>query len=69
MRCGTPRAGMAVMNEKHPDAPEGGTVDEELNDTTRDSMEQLGRADLPDDPAARAEDEEGPGQNSERLPQ
>lgn len=59
--------------EKHPDAPGGAPVEDELNEPTRESMDQLGRADLDDAPDRRAEeadDRQSPaGQNSDWLPQ
>lgn len=60
------------MTERHPDAPEGGSVEEELNEPTRESMERLGRAPL--DEELRDEDRQGddqspPGQNSDWIPQ
>lgn len=62
-----------MTTPKHPDEPGGGSVDEELNEPTRDNMEQLGRADLADAPdglAGESDDEESPaGQNSDWLPQ
>ena len=62
-----------MTTPKHPDEPGGGSVDEELNEPTRDSMETLGRADLDDelDPRATEQDDESspPGQNSDSLPQ
>ena len=57
------------MDERHPDAPGGGTVDEELTEETRKSMDHLGQAEPDDGPDARSNDEDGPGQNSDRLPQ
>jgi hypothetical protein len=64
------------MTHKPPDSPGGRSVDEELNDPTRESMERLGHPDLaPEpDPAADAgngegDDDETPGQNSDWLPQ
>jgi hypothetical protein len=66
------RANRAVMDEKHPDTPDGGSLDEELNEPTRRSMETLGQADLDDHPEPEAHeqsDETSPGQNSDWLPQ
>lgn len=62
------------MSEKHPDTPDGGSLDEELNEPTRRSMETLGQADLDDSPepepkAGEQSDETSPGQNSDWLPQ
>ena len=61
------------MSEKHPDSPDGSpSVDDELNEPTRRSMETLGRADLADDPEPETReqsDETSPGQNSDWLPQ
>ena len=61
------------MSEKHPDTPDGGSVDEELNEPTRESMEGLGRPDLDEEmePEAREGDDSSstPGQNSDWLPQ
>lgn len=62
-----------MTTSKHPDEPGGGSVEEELNEPTRESMEQLGRADLDDEPDAEAgeTDDQGSsaGQNSDWLPQ
>ena len=63
---------LSMTHEKHPDTPEGGSVDEELNEPTRESMEGLGRADLdetPDPESRQGDDESPPGQNSDWLPQ
>ncbi|MDQ3691547.1 MAG: hypothetical protein M3406_16250 [Chloroflexota bacterium] len=62
-----------MTSSKHPDQPGGGSVQEELTEPTRESMEQLGHADLDDEPDAHAEasdDRHSPaGQNSDWLPQ
>ena len=59
--------------EKHPDSPSKESVDEALNEPTRQSMESLGRAQLDDAPDARAREgehrESPPGQNSDWTPQ
>ncbi|MDQ4035114.1 MAG: hypothetical protein M3153_04215 [Chloroflexota bacterium] len=69
---GTQAAGQTPP-EKHPDAPGGDAVEDALNEPTRESMEQLGRADLDDafDPRdGEADDRQSPaGQNSDWLPQ
>lgn len=61
------------MNEKHPDSPGDESADEALNEPTRENMEELGQADLEEepDPEAREQDDSGspPGQNSDWLPQ
>ena len=60
------------MNPHHPDSPDGPSVEDELNEPTRRSMETLGRADLDDEPEAEIReqsDETTPGQNSDWLPQ
>lgn len=61
------------MNEKHPDSPGDVPVEEALNEPTRESMDQLGRADLDEeaDPDARetGDDSSTPGQNSDSLTQ
>ena len=61
------------MNEKAPDSPGGPALEDELNETTRDSMERLGTPDLDEDvdrDATDADDEaSSPGQNSDWLPQ
>ncbi len=61
------------MDTHHPDTPDGSSsVDDELNEPTRRSMETLGRADLDDEPEAEIReqsDETSPGQNSDWLPQ
>ena len=61
------------MNEKAPDSPGGPSLEDELNETTRDSMERLGTPDLDDEVEPDATDaddsERGPGQNSDWLPQ
>lgn len=61
------------MTEKHPDSPGDASVDEALNEPTKESMEGLGRADLDEevDPEAAEQDDEesAPGQNSDWLPQ
>ena len=59
--------------DKHPDSPGDESLDESLNEPTRQSMETLGRADLDDAPDARASEgddrESPPGQNSDWTPQ
>jgi hypothetical protein len=59
--------------EKHPDEPGVESVDEALNESTRASMETLGRADLDEEPDARAKEADDrrspPGQNSDWTPQ
>ncbi len=61
------------MTTQHPDTPRDRSVEDELNEPTRDSMEQLGRPDL--DPQLEREekerlgDEEPAGQNSDWMPQ
>jgi hypothetical protein len=60
------------MTHKAPDSPDDRSVDEELNDTTRESMDRLGHpggSDEPDEAAAERDDISGPGQNSDDLPQ
>lgn len=61
------------MKEKPPDSPRDATVDDELNETTRESMERLGTADLDEEVDADATDpddaDSSPGQNSDWLPQ
>ena len=60
------------MPEKHPDAPGDASVDDELNEPTRESMDRLGQADLDPtpDPGDRAgDDQTPPGQNSDWMPQ
>lgn len=56
------------MTHKAPDSPGDRSVDEELNDATRESMDRLGH---PDDVADEADgdDPATAGQNSDRLPQ
>ena len=62
-----------AKEEKHPDAPGNQSVEEELNEPTRESFETLGRADLDEerDPAAEDVDDRRspPGQNSDWMPQ
>jgi hypothetical protein len=61
-----------MERERHPDEPRDASVDEELNEPTRESMETLGRADLDEDfdeEATQQTDETSPGQNSDWLPQ
>ena len=61
------------MDEQHPDTPDGSSsVDDELNEPTRRSMETLGQADLDEEPEPEiheGSDETTPGQNSDWLPQ
>lgn len=60
------------MAHKAPDSPGPDSVDDELNEPTRDSMDRLGEADLvdePDDEARETTDRTTPGQNSDWLPQ
>jgi hypothetical protein len=61
------------MSTQHPDTKGDRSVDEELNDPTRESMEQLGRADLgPQLDRDEKEDlghEQPAGQNSDWMPQ
>lgn len=61
------------MSIQHPDTPRDRSAEDELNDTTRESMEQLGRPEL-DAELEREEQEalgseEPPGQNSDWIPQ
>ena len=59
--------------EKHPDAPGPVSVEDELNPTTRESFENLGRADLDESPDPQAQEgddtDSPPGQNSDWMPQ
>ncbi len=59
--------------EKHPDAPGPASVEDELNQTTRESFENLGRADLDESPDRQAQEgddnDSPPGQNSDWMPQ
>jgi hypothetical protein len=61
------------VTTQHPDTPRDRSVEEELNDSTRESMEQLGRPDL--DPQLEREEQEElvsdepAGQNSDWIPQ
>jgi hypothetical protein len=61
------------MTQKPPDSPGDASVDDELTPETRESMERLGQPDVDDagpDPAERqGDDQSGPGQNSDWLPQ
>lgn len=60
------------MTQKPPDSPGGASVDEELNEPTRESMDRLGREPLSDehDPAEQqGDDQSEPGQNSDWQPQ
>jgi hypothetical protein len=58
---------------QHPDTPRDRAVEQELNESTQESMEQLGRPDL--DPQLEREEqedlasEEPAGQNSDWSPQ
>jgi hypothetical protein len=58
---------------EHPDAPSDHSVDDALNEPTRENMDRLGRAELDDDPDPRAMEgddrESPPGQNSDWTPQ
>lgn len=61
------------MTQRHPDSPRATSVEDELSDTTRPQMDELGKADLdeelgPDDREELADDS-SPGQNSDWLPQ
>jgi hypothetical protein len=61
------------VTERHPDSPRETSVDDELSDTTRPQMDELGRANLdeelgPDD-LEDIGDDSSPGQNSDWLPQ
>lgn len=61
------------MTQRHPDSPHPTSVEDELSDTTRPQMDELGKADLdeelgPDDREELADDS-SPGQNSDWLPQ
>jgi len=61
-----------MTTEKHPDEARQASVDEELNEPTRKSMEQLGKPDLDEKPNTRAvegDESSSPGQNSDWLPQ
>ena len=62
-----------MTTQKHPDEPGGGSVTDELNEPTRESMDTLGRADLDEkmDPKVTEPDDDrsSPGQNSDWLPQ
>jgi len=59
--------------DKHPDSPGEESLDEALNEPTRESMETLGRADIDDAPDPRASEGDDrkspPGQNSDWTPQ
>jgi hypothetical protein len=59
--------------DKHPDSPGDESVDDALNDPTRESMERLGRTDLQAEPDPRAREgddrDSPPGQNSDWTPQ
>lgn len=61
------------MTHKAPDSPGDRSVDEELNDTTRESMERLGDeeglASEPEPEVGDSDDRGTPGQNSDWLPQ
>lgn len=61
------------MTEKHPDTPGDESADEALNEPTRDNMDQLGQADLEEEPDSEAHEQDDahspPGQNSDWLPQ
>ena len=61
------------MTERHPDSPRETSVKDELSDTTRPQMDELGRADLDEelgsDDLEELRDDSGPGQNSDWLPQ
>ena len=58
---------------QHPDSPRSTSVDEELNDETRQQMDELGRTDLDQeldaDERRELADDSSPGQNSDWLPQ
>jgi hypothetical protein len=61
------------MTERHPDSPSDTSVEEEMSDTTRSQMDELGRSNLdeelrPDD-LQELGDDSSPGQNSDWLPQ
>ena len=61
------------MTERHPDSPRETSVEDELSDTTRPQMNELGKANLdeelgPDD-LHELGDDSSPGQNSDWLPQ
>jgi hypothetical protein len=61
------------MTERHPDSPRESAVEDELSDTTRPQMDELGKADVdeelgPDD-LEELGDDSSPGQNSDWLPQ
>jgi hypothetical protein len=69
---GTRAAVTSVMSSKHADSPGGPSAEDELNQPTRESMEQLGRADLDEQPEPtdrEQEDDSQPGQNSDWLPE
>ncbi len=63
----------ASVPDKHPDSPGGESVEEAVNEPTRESLETLGRPDLDDSPDPRAQEgddrESPPGQNSDWTPQ
>ena len=61
------------MTERHPDSPGETSVEDEMSETTRPQMNDLGNADLdeelgPDD-LEELGDDSSPGQNSDWLPQ
>ena len=61
------------MTERHPDSPRDTRVEDEMSETTRPQMDELGKAGLdeelgPDDLQELGEDS-SPGQNSDWLPQ
>lgn len=61
------------MTERHPDSPRETSVEDELSDTTRPQMDELGKADVDEelgsDDLEELRDDSSPGQNSDWLPQ
>jgi hypothetical protein len=61
------------MTERHPDSPRETPVEDELSDSTRAQMDDLGNADLDEelgrDDLEELGDDSSPGQNSDWLPQ
>ncbi len=61
------------MTERHPDSPRDTRVEDEMSETTRPQMDELGRADLDEelgrDDLQELGNDSGPGQNSDWLPQ
>jgi hypothetical protein len=61
------------MTERHPDSPRETRAEDEMSEATRPQMDELGNANLDEEPGPddlqELGDDSSPGQNSDWLPQ